>query len=76
MRNEICTTFALMKGNLLHILFWSIILCLSCEHESPQPRQESERTVIVYAVAENSLSYSAVMDSMEMAATSGLPSQS
>ncbi|MDY3821054.1 MAG: clostripain-related cysteine peptidase, partial [Bacteroidaceae bacterium] len=64
-----------MKGNLLHILFWSIILCLSCEHESPQPRQESERTVIVYAVAENSLSYSAVMDSMEMAkAVKDIPS--
>ena len=64
-----------MKGNLLHILFWSIILCLSCEHESPQPRQESERTVIVYAVAENSLSYGAVMDSMEMAkAVKDIPS--
>lgn len=46
----------------------SITFCVSCNHKSelPKPGQESERTVIVYAVAENSLAYNAVEDSIEM----------
>lgn len=46
----------------------SITFCMSCSHKSelPKPELESERTVIVYVVAENSLAYNAVEDSMEM----------
>lgn len=46
----------------------SITFCMSCSHKSelPKPGQESERTVIVYAVAENSLAHNAVEDSIEM----------
>ncbi|MGN0233018.1 MAG: clostripain-related cysteine peptidase [Bacteroidaceae bacterium] len=57
-----------MKKNLGFILYLSTLFCLSCQHNSelPKPQQTYERTVIVYAVAENSLSYSAVEDSLEM----------
>lgn len=46
----------------------SITFCMSCSHKSelPKPELESERTVIVYVVAENSLAHNAVEDSMEM----------
>lgn len=54
----------------LIIIYICILCCMSCRegnHGLPEPKQEAERTVIVYMVAENSLSRFALYDSLEMA---------
>ncbi len=63
-----------MKRIALLIIYICAPLCQSChdrKEDLPKPAQEAERTVIVYAAAENSLASFATGDSIEMASAVG-----
>ena len=63
-----------MKRIALLIIYICTLLCQSChdrKEDMPKPMPEAERTIIVYAAAENSLASFATSDSAEMASAAG-----